>query len=195
MRKTWGVKPPDSFTCEICILAGGRSRRMGRSKAKLRLGDRTMLGQVKLTAGRTGWPVRIIRRDLVPSLGPVGGVHAALATTRTDAVVFLACDMPFVEVDLIERIIETWRRGSNAVFTKGKSRVGFPFLLSRESLGVVMSDIRKGRCSLQLLAQTLKGKLLGSPQKWKNQLLNVNTPPEWERAKKLWTQRKRSRSQ
>jgi len=195
MRKTWAVKPPDPFTCEICILAGGLSRRMGRSKAKLRLGSRTMLGQITLTARRTGWPVRIIRRDLLPSLGPVGGVHAALASTRTDAIVFLACDMPFVEVDLIERIIETWRRGSDAVFSKGKSRVGFPFLLSRASLADVTSDIREGRCSLQLLAKTLKGKLLRSPPKWKNQLLNVNTPPEWERAKKLWAQRKRLHSQ
>jgi len=154
-----------------------------------------MLGQIKLMAKRTGWPVRIIRRDLLPSLGPVGGIHAALTTTRTDAVVFLACDMPFVEVDLIERIIETWRRGSDAVFTKGKFRVGFPFLLSRAKLEVLTSDILERGCSLQLLAKTLKAKLLRSPQRWKNQLLNVNTPPEWQRAKKLWTQRESLGSQ
>jgi molybdopterin-guanine dinucleotide biosynthesis protein A len=195
MSKTRAVKPPDPFTCEICILAGGLSRRMGRSKARLRLGNRTMLGQIKLMAKATGWPVRIIQRDLLPCLGPVGGIHAALATSRTDAIVFLACDMPFVEADLIEQIIETWRRGSDAVFTKSKSRVGFPFLLSRVDLEVLTSNILEGGCSLQFLAKTLKGTLLRSPQKWKNQLLNVNTPPEWEGAKRLWTERKRSRSQ
>jgi molybdopterin-guanine dinucleotide biosynthesis protein A len=193
MRETWAVKPSDPFTCEICILAGGLSRRMGRSKARLRLGNRTMLEQIRSMAKRTGWPVRIIRRDLLPSLGPVGGVHAALATTHHDAVLFLACDMPFVGVDLIERIITIWRRGADAVFTKAKSHVGFPFLLSRKTLPAVTRDLSKGPSSLQFIAKTLKAKVWRASYKWQEQIVNVNTPIEWERAKKLWAQRKRSR--
>src|SRR6266566_1093085 len=95
------MKLQPSSSVEICILAGGLSRRMGRDKSRLRLGRRTMLGHIRGEARKLGFPVRVIRRDAVPRCGPLGGVYTALKTTRAHAVVFLACDMPFVSADLI----------------------------------------------------------------------------------------------
>src|ERR1044072_1658113 len=46
-----------SFMCEGCILAGGLSRRMGRDKTRLRLGGRTVLGQIRATARQLRHPV------------------------------------------------------------------------------------------------------------------------------------------
>lgn len=57
---------------EVFILAGGLSARMGRDKARLRLRGRTLLAWVRAAARATGWPVRVIRRDLVPRCGPLG---------------------------------------------------------------------------------------------------------------------------
>ena len=51
---------------EISILAGGLSSRIGRNKALLRLGRRTLLEHVRTSARDSGWPHRVIRRDLVP---------------------------------------------------------------------------------------------------------------------------------
>src|SRR5437763_1098138 len=34
--------------------------------------------------------------DIVPGSGPLGGIHAALSAARSDAVLVLACDMPYV---------------------------------------------------------------------------------------------------
>jgi molybdopterin-guanine dinucleotide biosynthesis protein A len=93
-------------TCEICILAGGLSRRMGKDKTRLRLGRRSMLALIRAQARATGLPVRVIRRDAVPRCGPVGGIYSALQTTRAEAVLFLACDMPFVTAELIQWILE-----------------------------------------------------------------------------------------
>src|SRR5882672_1217416 len=115
------------FTCEICILAGGLSKRMGRDKARLRLGPNTMLGHIRATARRTGWPVRVIRRDLVPRCGPLGGVYTALKTTQSDAVIFLACDMPFVEVEVLDWLLDDHRSTPRPLFTMYRGRVGFPF--------------------------------------------------------------------
>src|SRR5262245_26747021 len=85
---------------EICILAGGLSKRMGRNKSRLSLGNITMLGHIRKTAEATGLPVRVIRRDCVPKCGPLGGIYTALKTTEADAILFLACDMPLVTTEL-----------------------------------------------------------------------------------------------
>ena len=69
---------------------------MGRDKSRLKLGRRTMLGHIRAEAKTLGLPVRVIRRDLVPRCGPLGGIFTALKTTSADGVLFLACDMPFI---------------------------------------------------------------------------------------------------
>ena len=114
------------FTCEICILAGGLSARMGRDKARLRLGANTMVGQILTTVRRMGWPVRVIRKDLVPRCGPLGGVYTALKTTRADAVLFLACDMPFVGAETLKCLLDQYRSAPQAIFTRHRGRAGFP---------------------------------------------------------------------
>ena len=96
-RRTESVKG----ACEISILAGGSSSRMGRNKASLRLGRRTLLGHVRACARNSGLPHRVIRRDLLPGCGPLGGVYTALATSRAQIIVFLSCDMPFISADLV----------------------------------------------------------------------------------------------
>src|SRR5258706_6638023 len=95
------LNKPKVLTFEVCILAGGLSRRMGTDKARLRLGSRTMLQHVQAAAKATGLPVRVISKDLIPNCGPLGGLYTALKTTKHDAILALACDMPFVTPDLL----------------------------------------------------------------------------------------------
>ena len=96
---------------EVFILAGGLSARMGRDKARLRLRGRTLLAWVRAAARATGWPVRVIRRDLVPRCGPLGGVWTALGRSRAERLVFLSCDMPFVTPELIRAVAQRKGRG------------------------------------------------------------------------------------
>ena len=76
---------------------------MGRDKSRVRLGPRTLLGQIRTAASEFS-PVRIIRRDLKPQCGPLGGVHTALTASRAEVIIFLACDMPFISFDLLRRL-------------------------------------------------------------------------------------------
>ena len=94
-----------SYAIEACILAGGLSSRMGTDKARLRLGRKTLLGHVRAAARAAGLPLRVIRRDIVPRCGPLGGVYTALRSTRAEAVMFLSCDMPFVTGELLQRLL------------------------------------------------------------------------------------------
>src|ERR1700684_529287 len=127
MKATPPAASVPSVPVEICILAGGLSSRMGRDKARLRLDGQSLLARVRSVAVRTGWPVRAIRRDVVPRCGPLGGVYTALKTSRAGAVLFLACDMPFITTELIGKLVKLNRAGRLAVFVQGGEGPGFPF--------------------------------------------------------------------
>src|SRR5687767_15795429 len=109
----------------ICILAGGQSRRMGRDKARLRVGGRTLLGHVRRTAESLGLEVRVIRKDLVSRCGPLGGIYTGLKTSTHEAELFLSCDMPFVTADLLKRVM----RAKCPIFVEHARNAGFPLIL------------------------------------------------------------------
>lgn len=97
------------------ILAGGRSRRMGQDKALLRLGDRTMLEVVAARAAGVADEVFFVASgrpeyerlgfrvvpDRLAEAGSLGGIFTALLTARNPYCLVLACDMPFVNPDLL----------------------------------------------------------------------------------------------
>ena len=102
------------------ILAGGRASRFGgRDKSALIVEglpilDRQMAAlaevtdDVMLVVGEQTTPpradVRIVR-DRVTASGPLGGLDAALAAARHDALVLLACDMPFVTARFLAHLL------------------------------------------------------------------------------------------
>jgi molybdopterin-guanine dinucleotide biosynthesis protein A len=96
--------------CSSAILAGGRSRRMGRDKARIVVGGETLLertlsalrpicDEVMVVVAQGGTPpnvppdVRVVV-DRVPEAGPLGGLEAALAAASHDVVVVVAVDLP-----------------------------------------------------------------------------------------------------
>jgi len=101
------------------ILAGGRASRFGgRDKSALVVEGRPILDRqlaalaqvaddVMLVVGNETPPradVRVVR-DRVTASGPLGGLDAALAAARHDALVLLACDMPFVTARLLGHLL------------------------------------------------------------------------------------------
>lgn len=99
--------------CTLLILAGGRSRRMGRDKARLPAGDDTMVEHLvrrlapvvdeTIVAGGSLMPgPAAVRRidDRYPGMGPLAGMHAGLLEAAHPLVWVVACDLPDVEPQL-----------------------------------------------------------------------------------------------
>src|SRR6186713_2923198 len=98
------------------VLAGGRSRRMGTDKARLPWRGMTLgawvAGEVTAVTGNvtiTGASWRGYRSiaDLVPGFGPVSGIAAALADTRFDWNLIVACDMPHAGREWLRRLLDS----------------------------------------------------------------------------------------
>ena len=118
--------------CTAIILAGGDSRRMGRDKAGLVVGNRTLLQQVAAAMGKV-FPevivsVRRLRKDIdlpqvcdgqadqgqPPGAGPLAGVMAGLGCLETTWAFVVACDMPFVQPAMVE-LLGSYREHHQAV--------------------------------------------------------------------------------
>jgi molybdopterin-guanine dinucleotide biosynthesis protein A len=96
---------------EAFILAGGQSRRMGRDKSQLQFENETFAERLasvlkELTDSVTLVHPRYEHRelpavsDVYPNWGALGGLHAALAACRREWAIVVACDLPFVTVQL-----------------------------------------------------------------------------------------------
>ena len=96
--------------CTLLILAGGRSRRMGRDKAGLPVGDGTLVEHLLRRLAPVGSETIVVggphhsdlpgvRRidDRYPGMGPLAGVHAGLLAANSSWVWAVACDLPDVE--------------------------------------------------------------------------------------------------
>jgi len=96
------------------ILAGGKSRRMGFDKAFLPVGREAMIERIAaelvevfpevLISARSEDFGRRLGIEVVPDLftggGPLSGIHAVLKRSRYPRCRVVACDMPFINIDL-----------------------------------------------------------------------------------------------
>jgi molybdopterin-guanine dinucleotide biosynthesis protein A len=118
----WDEPGPGSnaLNLSIAVLAGGQSRRMGRDKALLDfLGApllQRVLGRVRpltddLFIVATGRPeygrfgVRVVP-DRLPGAGALGGIYTAVAEASHERCLVLACDLPFVNPQLLRFMAE-----------------------------------------------------------------------------------------
>lgn len=165
---------------QIFILAGGLSSRMGRDKARLRLGGRALVTWVRAAAQATGWPVRVVWRDAGPRCGPLGGVWTAFHRSRARRLIFLSCDQPFVATDLIRQA----GQAKGPVFTRTAEGAGFPFALDRDAKLAVAQALAEKRFSLQAFAERVRAKGLRPAKTFPGQPQNLNTPAEFEVARR-----------
>jgi len=114
----------------LLVLAGGSSRRMGRPKAWLEIGDTILLrwvtdrlapdfDEVLISFAEPEQleqpvPYRVVF-DRKPGAGPMAGIEAGLMAARRDPVFVIACDMPFVTRDIAAMTVAAARISDAAV--------------------------------------------------------------------------------
>jgi molybdopterin-guanine dinucleotide biosynthesis protein A len=100
------------------VLVGGHSRRMGTNKALLTFGTdgTTVVESLVHKLSQVADKIVLVGMDpaayafldlpwiddLVPGSGPLGGIYSALMETGSPRVLVTACDMPFLNVRLLQ---------------------------------------------------------------------------------------------
>jgi molybdopterin-guanine dinucleotide biosynthesis protein A len=121
------------------VLAGGESRRLGRDKALMPLSGKalilhpfavlqeTMSDVVAVSVpGRSYGDLGItVIDDLFAGLGPLAGIHAALEWARPRPVFVVACDLPFVTVELVEHVAD-WGTANQVFASRSEGLMARP---------------------------------------------------------------------
>jgi molybdopterin-guanine dinucleotide biosynthesis protein A len=105
------------------VLAGGKSTRMGQDKAAVTLNGLTLLQHALAVLREVFSDVAILGKqelygslgpvyeDIFPGCGPLGGIHAALSSSKTQFNLIIAVDTPFLAPQflsyLADRAIES----------------------------------------------------------------------------------------
>ncbi|MBR0087120.1 MAG: molybdenum cofactor guanylyltransferase [Lachnospiraceae bacterium] len=100
------------------ILAGGQSSRMGTDKAKLRVGEKTLLELMTEKVRRLGITEIVVSGcsdcppgttfvpDMIPGRGPLSGIHAGLRQIRHRSGLVLPVDTPLIPEETLRLLIE-----------------------------------------------------------------------------------------
>jgi molybdopterin-guanine dinucleotide biosynthesis protein A len=104
------------------ILAGGKNLRLGRNKAFEVIGGKTIIERVferlepisRKIVIVTSWAefdvefnldVEVVA-DIYPNMGPLGGIYTGLTASMSHINIVAACDMPFLNTELLEYMVE-----------------------------------------------------------------------------------------
>lgn len=123
----WGEKRKNGMSGKVIqdvsgvVLAGGKSKRMGRDKRHLSVHGKPLLDRVTSVLlelfpevllvlaeediSRQDDRIRIVT-DLIPDCAAVGGLYTGLYHSRCPRVFVVACDMPFINPAVIELFLQ-----------------------------------------------------------------------------------------
>lgn len=175
------------------VLAGGKSSRMGTDKGLLVHNNRMLIdypiallsiycSEIIISSNSSNYDYlkkRVISDEFAP-IGPIGGLFSCLKASNTEWNLFLACDMPFVNSQIIDLLVKN-RRNYDAIVP---SINGWPLpvcgVYRKNILPLLKSQIENDKHSLQSLlkqANTLIFEIEDSEQR--NKLININTKEDY----------------
>jgi molybdopterin-guanine dinucleotide biosynthesis protein A len=173
---------------QALILAGGRSRRMGRDKASLPWHGQPLLDHLSAVLRDAGaQSVQVAGRqpdgcgipDQWPEAGPLGGLASSLPMLVDGTLIVVPVDLPLLDGQLLMPLLDPGAAPACRYVDQP-----MPLCLqidsrSRALIGALM-DAAPGKRSMNLLFNRLAGLELVCAEGLQRQLLNCNTPADWQ---------------
>ncbi|WNO60610.1 molybdenum cofactor guanylyltransferase [Rheinheimera sp. MMS21-TC3] len=164
----------------VLILAGGKSSRMGQDKACLQFAGQSLLQHMQQLATQAGASQVLISRnqkgyiqDLQPEQGPLAGILAALPHCQHKRLLVLPIDTPLLSTQALQLLLQ--QSAAAACFNQSP----LPCLLTINSQlqHVISQQLTKQQRSIKQLLNALNASSVDIDE---TQLLNTNTPADWQ---------------
>ncbi|WP_345788508.1 molybdenum cofactor guanylyltransferase [Desulfosporosinus hippei] len=188
------------------LLAGGKSSRMKKDKAFLEIEGqslaerslkvlKTLFPEVLISSNRpelfTQYELPVIGDEVI-GRGPLEGLYQGLKAAKHDVVFFVACDMPFLEIELI-RFLARWSLDYDVVVPKLQSGLHpLHAFYHRRCLSAIKNNLEADRLKIidfypVCSAKYVDEKEMGRFSDLTKAFCNVNTPEEWSHINKTIT--------
>jgi molybdopterin-guanine dinucleotide biosynthesis protein A len=186
------------------VLAGGKSRRFGRNKAvEIFEGERLIERQVRTL--RSVFPeVMIVANtpelyldlnvttvaDVLPGRGPLGGIYTGLLFAQGDSIFVTACDMPFLQLAVIRRMVDLFPGHDVVVPRLGEYLEPLHGIYSPRCLPHIKRMLDREELQVIRFFPSLKVAHLDEEEiRWLDpaglSFFNINTPEDMERAMEI----------
>ena len=190
------IAEKDSTVCGV-VLAGGQSRRFVRNKALAEVDGHALIERVVGVLERLFPQVILITNtpdayahlglsmfsDIIPGLGPIGGIYTALVHLPTPYGFIVACDMPFLNLQLI-RYQVSLREGYAIVAPRRDWRIEpLHTLYSRSCLKPFQEAVERGERQIIRFYDKVRVRYVDEEElrQWDpdcRSLANINTPED-----------------
>ena len=125
-----------------------------------------------------------VHPDIVPGCGPLGGLHAALTAARHDALLVVACDMPFVTAAFAEYLLSLAGEADAVVPRSERGYHPLCAVYTRACLEPAAARLADRRLKMRELIDEVRIRVVppeeirrfGDPDRL---LANVNTPADF----------------
>lgn len=198
-----GAAPVRSSTASrwaAVVLAGGQSRRMGRDKALLSVGGRTLLehqldrlralrpAELFVAARRAETYVSFgtsVLADRFPGQGPLAGIQRALEVMKAPLLLVLGVDLPAVEPEFLRYVLAAASPGQGVVPCDQDRIEPLVAVYPKEAESLARRRLESGqnhaRAFVLECAQTGLVRLVQVPGKWASCFANWNRPEDMAR--------------
>lgn len=197
------------------VLTGGRSSRMGRNKALLSLepgGPPVVSLAVErlrrvadelLLVGSDPEPYAFLGLpqvpDVFPDAGSLGGIYSGLAAARNPYALAVACDMPFLSVELLS-YMASLPRAYDVLIPRIEEPEPMHAVYSKRCLPWMEERLRAGRYKIVGWFEHARVEYVGRETLERfdpglRSFYNMNTPEEWERAQAMLGQERHAASE
>ncbi len=185
------------------VLVGGQSRRMGLNKAFLKIGPGRLIENITaklktlfpevLLAGNDPEPYGSlclpVVGDIYQGCGPLAGIHAALTAAANPYVFITACDMPFVDLDLVAFLVKNAPGYDVVVPRLGAYLEPLCAVYGKGCLSAIEASLNKGQCKVTAFFPEVAVKYLDQEELSGFNLdrifFNLNSPKDLKKAIEL----------
>lgn len=188
------------------VLAGGKSLRLGRNKALEEIGGQSLIQRVVERLELLGTEVTVVVAqgdqlflpdldvkmvaDVYPDKSALGGIYSGLKAASSFHSLVVACDMPFLNIDLLRYLMEL---STDFDVVIPRLKVGLEPLhavYSKRCLGPMEATLSEGRLKIADAFPTLRIRYVEQAEVEKfdpHQLsfFNINSKDDLERARTL----------
>lgn len=185
------------------ILAGGKSTRMGFDKQLIKIGDSYLIDMIienlkgcfeeiiivsNVKGIHSNRSIKVVE-DGIKNLGPLGGMHRGLQSSKSTYSYVIACDMPYINIEYIKymkKILDQTKSADALITRFGEWIEPFNCFYSKEIIDDIEKHVRLGQRSVYSLLKKLNVTYINektarcfSPQ-W-NMFKNLNTKEDLRR--------------